>query len=115
MRACRYFLHVGQSIGSIPSQEKLLDEVADELPAEEELPHEALVGLIKVRIASRPSHATPLADPLACALQVSHSVPYAQAGSDVWAHGPVCNIIEDAVILDEPILDVKGALSLWQV
>jgi hypothetical protein len=51
MRVCRYFLHVGASVESHPAVEKLLDAVADELPTEEELPHRALVGLIKVRMS----------------------------------------------------------------
>ena len=42
-------------------------------------------------------------------------MPYAEAGDDVWASGPICNFIEDVITLDEPILDVKGALSTWLV
>ena len=41
-------------------------------------------------------------------------MPLAEMGSDPWAFGPICNIIEDVVELQTPV-EHTGALGMWTI
>lgn len=56
-----YALHTGVTMGSLPSQQPLLDGLPG-LPLETELPHSAIVGAIKVHTAATRTVATPAPD-----------------------------------------------------
>lgn len=88
-------LHTG--VGKLGKERsaQLKASVGDALPAEDELPHGAIVGAARIDRACAPADCV--------------GTP-----SEPWASGPVCNVIGAVVMLDEPVPH-KGALGLWRI
>ena len=63
------------------------------MPGEASLPHCAIVG----------------------AVQISHALSFDECkGTEPWAFGPVCNVIQAVATLQQPEAH-RGALSLWRI
>ena len=87
-----YALHTGAKRDSHESQLPLLAGV-EGMPAEEDLPHSAIVG----------------------ALKVSHALTLEQSKStEPWAFGPVVNVLSAVCRLERPVPH-RGALSVWRI
>jgi hypothetical protein len=87
-----YALHTGANTSSLPSHESLLASV-EGMPGEEELPHSAIVG----------------------AVRISHTLTLEQCGSkEPWAFGPRVNVFDMVCKLAHPVPH-KGKLSMWAI
>ena len=87
-----YALHTGAKMSSHESQHALLASLRA-MPGEASLPHCAIVG----------------------AVQISHALSFDECkGTEPWAFGPVCNVIQAVATLQRPVAH-RGALSLWRI
>ena len=86
-----YALQTGAHMGSVASQQPLLDRLA-RVPAEAELPHLAIVG----------------------AIRISHDLAFEECQANQWAFGPICNVISEVIELPRPVMH-RGALSVWSI
>ena len=86
-----YAVQTGASTRSHESQYPLLDAIPG-MPAEEDLPHSAIVG----------------------AVRITHSLSLEQCAGEEWAFGPVVNVIGAVCRLRAPVPH-RGALSLWRI
>ena len=86
-----YAVQTGASTRSHESQYPLLDAIPG-MPAEEDLPHSAIVG----------------------AVRITHALSLEQCAGEEWAFGPVVNVIGAVCRLREPVPH-RGALSLWRI
>ena len=84
-----YALHTGAKRDSHESQLPLLAGVGG-VPAEEDLPHSAIVGAFKV----------------------SHALTEQSKPTEPWAFGPVVNVLSAVCRLERPVPH-RGALSVW--
>ena len=44
---------------------------------------------------------------------LSHALPLASCSISPWASGPVCHVISKVLVLEQPVLNVKGFLGTW--
>ena len=87
-----YALHTGANMLLHESQHALLASLRA-MPGEASLPHCAIVG----------------------AVQISHALSFDECkGTEPWAFGPVCNVIQAVATLQQPEAH-RGALSLWRI
>ena len=87
-----YALHTGANMSLHESQHALLASLRA-MPGEASLPHCAIVG----------------------AVQISHALSFDECkGTEPWAFGPVCNVIQAVATLQQPEAH-RGALSLWRI
>ena len=86
-----YAIHAGAQLINDERAERIRTTWPD-APAEESLPHSAILGLFYVH-----SHTTPQACP-----------------SYVWARGPICHVISKAVELPRPV-HCRGGKGLWDL
>ena len=46
---------------------------------------------------------------------ISHALPVAHCSRSAWASGPVCHVISKVLVLERPVLHVKGFLGTWKM